>query len=98
MKRYLNIYLVILSLLILTERFNQTETHENNDITSGFVCANSYNAVERHEEHVRCVTIDGMTTVNLECNLFKSFKLENKLRADVIKSRLTISPARLDLD
>lgn len=62
------------------------------------VCANSFNKYERKEENVRCVSIDRSSQVEFECNLIKRYKLSSALKADVIRSRLVVSPGRFDLN
>lgn len=69
-----------------------TTVAQSNVKQSQLVCANSYNSPPREEENVKCVTVDGSTTLGLECDLVKNYKLKKKIHANVIKSKLVISP------
>lgn len=90
------IYLLLFGVLL---RFDASE-QQAVDPSRTLVCANSFNSENRIDEQVRCRTLDSKTTVDLECSLTKSYKLNafKHTRANVIRSRLSISPPRLDLN
>lgn len=90
------IYLLLLGVLLLFDASEQQAV----DPSRTLVCANSFNSEDRIDEQVRCRTLDAQTTVDLECSLTKSYKLNafKHTRATVIRSRLSISPPRLDLN
>lgn len=91
MKFVSRILLLACCLLIFSEpAYLATEAEDK----SNLVCANAYNEEMRKEEHVRCVTLDVESLIEFRCNLIKSYGLQVKFKADVIRSKLVIQPAQ----
>lgn len=69
------------------------------NMESPLVCANSFNKDFRQEENVRCKTLDLSASIDFDCNILLNYKLvEKKIKADVIKTKLVLSPPRTDLN